>query len=129
MPRKPSSTPTEVELEILQVLWQRGPSTVKDVHQEVRRLRATRLTTTLKQMQVMTAKGILRRDDSRRPQVYCPRFAEERTLRQLVGGLLDRAFGGSAERLVMHALATKKASPDEIARIRKALDRFEEGGK
>jgi predicted transcriptional regulator len=122
-------SPTEAEIDILRILWQRGPSTVKEVHEEIRRLRSTRLTTTLKQMQMMTEKGLLRRDESRRPQRFSPQVPQDSTLRQLAAGLLERAFGGSAERLVMHALEAKKVSREELDRIRKLLDDFEEGKK
>jgi predicted transcriptional regulator len=126
--RKPSSPqPTEAEIDILRILWQRGPSSVKDVHEEIRRLRSTRLTTTLKQMQLMTGKGLLRRDESRRPQLFSPRAPQESTLRQLAADLLERAFGGSAERLVMHALEAGEISREELDRIRKLLDNLEEG--
>jgi BlaI family transcriptional regulator, penicillinase repressor len=121
--------PTDAEIDILRILWQLGPSTVKDVHEEIRLLRDTRLTTTLKQMQVMTEKGLLRREESRRPHLYTPQLTQDRTLRQLVGGLLEHAFGGSADRLVMHALEARKVTPEELARIRQVLDRLEEKPK
>ena len=119
--------PTEAEIAILRILWERGPSAVKDVHEQIRPLRSTRLTTTLKQMQLMTEKGLLKRDESRRPQLYSPRAPQESTLRQLTAGLLEHAFGGSAERLVMHALEARKVSHEELDRIRKLLDNLEEG--
>ena len=126
--RKPSlPQPTEAEIDILRILWRRGPSTVKDVHKDIHRLRSTRLTTTLKQMQLMTGKRLLKRDESRRPQLFSPQVPQESTLRQLAGDLLERAFGGSAERLVMHALEARKVSREELDRIRKLLDDLEEG--
>jgi predicted transcriptional regulator len=129
MQESSSPHPTEAEIDILRILWQRGPSTVKEVHEEIRRLRSTRLTTTLKQMQMMTVKGLLKRDESRRPQRFTPQFPQDSTLRQLAAGLLERAFGGSAERLVMHALEAKKVSREELDRIRKLLDNLDEGKK
>jgi predicted transcriptional regulator len=118
--------PTPAELEILTVLWERGPSTVRDVHESLG-ARGTGYTTVLKLLQIMSEKGLVSRDEARRAHVYAPRLPAAQTQRQLVRDLLDRAFGGSATKLVMHALAARKASPDEIARIRRMLDDLEEG--
>ena len=127
MPRNaPAPRPTDAELAILRVLWERGPSTVRQVHEVLTvRVGPTAYTTALKLMQIMTDKGLLRRDESRRTHVYEAVVPAEQTQRQLVGDLLDRAFGGSARKLVMHALSTKKASPEEIADIRRLLDDME----
>ncbi len=113
--------PTDAELAILRVLWERGPSTVRQVHDALNRARPTGYTTALKLLQIMTDKGLVRRDESDRTHVYQARLTEDETQRQLVTDLLDRAFGGSAMKLVMQALAAKKASPEEIAQIRKLL--------
>jgi predicted transcriptional regulator len=118
--------PTDAELEILRILWERGQSTVRDVHEAIDARRPTGYTTVLKQLQIMTEKGLVRRDVSERAHVYRARLAREETEKQLVGDLLDRAFGGSASRLVLHALASKPASPEEIAQIRKLLESSEE---
>jgi predicted transcriptional regulator len=116
--------PTEAELSILCVLWARGPSTVREVHEEIQRNRAssTGYTTVLKLLQIMTEKGLVTRDESARSHVYRARWSEDTTQRQLVTDLLDRAFGGSAARLVMQALAVSPASPDELKEIRRLLD-------
>lgn len=127
MPKRPRPTPAE--LEILRVLWQRGPSTVREVHDSLERARATGYTTVLKMLQIMTEKGIVTRDESERAHVYAARVPEADTQRQLVGDLLDRAFGGSALKLVLHALAARKTSPAEIARIRRLLDEMEGGDR
>ena len=119
--------PTPAELEILRVLWERGPSTVREVHESFGRERATGYTTVLKLLQIMTEKGLVTRDEAARAHVYAARLPESDTQRQLVGDLLDRAFGGSALKLVMHALSARKASPGEIARIRRMLDDMEGG--
>ena len=111
--------PTDAELAILRVLWARGPSTVREVAEEMGREGA--YTTVLKLLQIMTDKGLVRRDESARTHVYRAARTERATQRQLVRDLADRAFGGSASRLVMQALAVKKASPDELAEIRKWL--------
>jgi len=120
--------PTDAELAILRVLWEQGPSTVRRIQQVLDQLRPTGYTTVLKLLQIMTDKGLVRRDESERSHVYRARFGEEQTQRQLVGDLLDRAFAGSAGRLAMQALAAGKASPDERAEIRRLLDEWEEEG-
>ena len=108
--------PTDAELAILRVLWAQGPSTVREVAEEMRRESA--YTTVLKLLQIMTDKGLVRRDESARSHVYRAARTERATQRQLVRDLADRAFGGSAGRLAMQALAAKKASPRELAEIR-----------
>jgi len=115
--------PTEAELSILRVLWRRGPSTVRAVQGELGV--ETGYTTVLKFMQIMTDKGLVERDDRERTHVYTPALTEEQTQRQLVGDLVERAFGGSAQKLVMQALSTRKAAPSELAEIRKLLDEME----
>ena len=121
--------PTDAELAILRVLWKRGPSTVRQVHEELNRPHLTVYTTMLKLMQIMHDKGLVRRDESQRAHIYHPVFAEEETQQRLVGDLIERAFGGSATNLVMQALSTKEASPEEIAQIRQLLDDFEGGNE
>src|SRR5215218_8574339 len=124
-PRLPR--PTDAELAILRVLWERGPSTVRQVHESLSGGRAIGYTTVLKLMQIMADKGIVERDETDRTHVYTPRRSEEHTQRQLLQDLLDRAFGGSALKLVMQALSTRKASPEELAQIRQLLDDRERG--
>lgn len=114
--------PTDAELAILRVLWARGPSTVRQVHDVLSRVRPTAYTTALKLLQIMTEKGLVRRDESDRSHVYHARMTEDQTQRQLVRDLLDRAFGGSASKLVMQALAARRASPEELSEIRRLLD-------
>ena len=126
--RKPPR-PTDAELAILRVLWQRGPSTVRQVQTELNSSRRTGYTTALKLMQIMTDKGLVTRDETQRTHLYRARLAEDQTQRQLVSDLLERAFGGSARKLVMQALAASKASDAELARIRRLLDELEEGKK
>jgi BlaI family penicillinase repressor len=121
MARRASSTPTEAELEILQVLWEQGPGSVRQVNQTLNLTRTTGYTTTLKLMQIMLAKGLLRRDERQRPQVYAPAASKDRTQRQLVRDLLERVFEGSASQFVLQVLSTKKASPAELAEIRRLL--------
>ena len=119
--------PTDAELEILKVLWRRGPSTVRDVFDSLSESKQTGYTTVLKLMQIMAEKGLVRRDESERAHRYEAALAEEETQRQLVGDLLRRAFDGSAKRLVMQALSAERASADELEEIRRLLDRLERG--
>ena len=128
MRRKTETRPTDAELEILRVLWERGPSTVREVHESLGDSRGTGYTTVLKLLQIMTEKGIVRRDETERAHVYEARAPREETENVLVGDLLDRAFAGSASALVLRALSTKPASAQELAKIRKLLDDLE-GGK
>ena len=120
--------PTPAELEILRVLWQHGPRTVREVQEQLEQERPTGYTTVLKLLQIMTDKGLVRRDESARAHVYAATAPEETTQKQLVRDLVDRAFGGSASQLVLHALSTRKSSKQELSRIRELLDRLE-GGK
>lgn len=121
--------PTDAELGILRVLWRRGPSTVRQVHEDLERRSATGYTTVLKLMQIMTEKGLVERDESQRAHVYVARLPEEQTLGQLVGDLLDRAFEGSSSRLVMRALESRPATREELAEIRRLLDSMEGGDR
>jgi predicted transcriptional regulator len=124
---KPVPRPTDAELAILRVLWERGPSTVRQVHDVLSRERPAAYTTTLKLLQIMTEKGLVRRDESDRTHVYQARHTEEHTQRQLIRDLVDRAFGGSASKLVMQALAARRASPEELGEIRKVIENAREG--
>jgi BlaI family transcriptional regulator, penicillinase repressor len=121
--------PTDAELSILGVLWQRGPSTVRQVFEALNPAQATGYTTILKLMQIMVEKGLLRRDDTERSHVYEASLAEEETQRQLVGHLLERAFAGSTRKLVLQALSATKATREELAEIRQLLDKMEGGSK
>jgi BlaI family penicillinase repressor len=118
--------PTEAELEILRVLWERGPSTVRQVHEALANHRETGYTTTLKLMQIMSEKGLVTRDESARTHVYAARASQESTQRQLVNDLVDRAFGGSAAELVLRALSSHKTSDEELQEIRKLIDEARE---
>src|SRR5262245_824631 len=116
--------PTDAELAILRVLWRRGPSTVREVAEVMGRQDA--YTTVLKLMQIMTDKGLVKRDDSSRTHVYKATSSEDQTQKQLVTDLLDKVFAGSAAKLVLQALDAGKASPEELAEIRKLLDAHRE---
>jgi BlaI family penicillinase repressor len=114
--------PTDAELAILRVLWEHGACTVRQVHEALSRERPAAYTTALKMLQIMTEKGLVRRDVSDRTHVYQPRLSEEQTQRQLVRDLLDRAFGGSSSKLVMQALSARRATPEELTEIRRLLE-------
>ena len=111
MPKRTTPRPTDAELAILRVLWDRGACTVRQVQEQLACDRPTGYTTVLKLLQIMTTKGLVSRDESHRTHVYEPALPAQQTQRQLVGDLLDRAFGGSARKLVMQALAARPASP------------------
>ena len=119
--------PTDAELELLKVLWRRGPSTVREVFETIGETKQTGYTTVLKFMQIMSEKGLVRRDESERAHRYEAALAEEETQRQLIGDLMQRAFDGSARKLVLQALATERASAEELAEIRNLLDKMERG--
>jgi predicted transcriptional regulator len=113
--------PTRNELAILRVLWARGRSTVREVHEALAAGKPTGYTTTLKLMQIMAEKGLVARDESARTHVYTARFTEDHTQRQLVSDLVERAFGGSAAALVLHALSEHPTSKEELAAIQKLI--------
>ena len=122
MNRSSARRPTDAELAILRILWERGPSTVRQVHEILGQERTAAYTTALKLLQIMTEKGLVERDERDRTHIYRARLSEETTQRQLVRDLVDRAFGGSSTKLVMQALASKRASAEELRDIRLAID-------
>jgi BlaI family transcriptional regulator, penicillinase repressor len=119
--------PTDAELAILRVLWTRGASTVRQVHESLSRERPAAYTTALKMLQIMTEKGLVRRDESDRTHIYQSRLTEEQTQRQLVRDLLDRAFGGSSSKLVLQALSAKRATAEELGEIRRLIESARDG--
>ena len=118
--------PTDAELAILRVLWERGASTVRQVHEVLAGTRETGYTTTLKLMQIMADKGLVKRNETARSHVYSASIGEEQTQRQLVQDLVDRAFGGSAAQLVLRALSAEGATDAELKEIRKLIDDYRE---
>jgi len=121
--------PTKGELAILRVLWSQGPSSVRDIQNILNESRPTGYTTVLKLVQIMMEKGLVERDETVRPQIYRARYSQERTQKQLLRDLVQRAFGGSVKALVLQALATKKSSPEDLEALEKLIDRIEGGGK
>jgi len=123
--RQTPQKPTASELEILRVLWLRGPSTVREVHDALSEKKSLGYTTVLKLLQIMTAKGTVRRNETQRAHVYEACLPADQTKRQIAGDMLQRVFEGSASQLMMHALAGRKASAEEITELRRLLDEYE----
>lgn len=119
--------PTEAELAILRVLWDKGPSTVRQVNDVLSESRDTGYTTTLKLMQIMAEKGLVTRDEENRTHIYTARWSQDQTQRQLVSDLVDRAFGGSAAALVLQALSAHPASARELSEIQRLIDDYKQG--
>jgi predicted transcriptional regulator len=125
-PKQPDPPrPTDAELEILAVVWSRGPSTVRDIHETIAKRKPTQYTTVLKLLQIMTGKGLVQRDEKQRAHVYQATRPREWTQRQLAGDLLQRAFNGSAKGLILGALSARKASKQDLAEIRDLLDKYD----
>ena len=125
--RQTPQKPTASELEILHVLWARGPSTVREVHEALSEKKELGYTTVLKLLQIMTTKQLVQRNETQRAHVYEACLPAEQTKRQIAGDMLQRVFEGSASQLMLHALAGKKASPEEISELRRLLDEYERG--
>jgi predicted transcriptional regulator len=128
-PPKTIPRPTDAELEILTVLWSRGPTTVREVHETISARKPTQYTTVLKTLQIMAEKGLVRRDEKQRAHIYEAARPREWTQQQLAGDLLQRAFNGSARSLMVGALSARKASKAELAELRRLLDEYEEGAR
>jgi BlaI family transcriptional regulator, penicillinase repressor len=128
VPRPPSPQLTEVEVQILGVLWALGPCTVRQVHQELSGLKDTNYSTTVKMLSVMLDKGLVKRDDSARPMVYRAAMSRERAQKNMLGDLIRRLYGGSTMSLVMQALSSRQTSPEELNRLRQFLDEQQRGG-
>ena len=125
MAHEPLQKPTASELEILRVLWTRGPSTVREVHDSLREQKALGYTTVLKLLQIMTAKGTVRRNEAQRAHVYEACLPATETKRQLAGDVLQRVFEGSASELMIHALEGRRTSKKELDELRRLLDEYE----
>jgi BlaI family penicillinase repressor len=128
-PDEPPARPTATELDILRILWDRGPSTVRDVHEALSAARPIGYTGVLKFLQIMAAKGSVIRNEDQRAHVYQAAEPPETTKRRVAGDLMRRVFAGSASELVLHALQDRPASPDDIAEIRRMLDAYEAKGR
>src|SRR6266566_4660458 len=119
--------PTDAELEILTVLWSRGPATVREIHETIVSRKPPQYTTVLKMMQIMAEKGLVRRNEKQRAHIYEAARPREWTQRQLASDLLQRAFNGSARSLMVGALSARKASKEDLSEMRRLLDEYEKG--
>lgn len=124
MPRPVSSRPTDVELHILRILWELGPSTVREIHNRLSESKDTGYSTTVKMLSVMLEKELVRRDDSVRPQVYRAASSQQSTQKRMLSEMIHKVYDGSAKSLVMHALSSTKTSPQELEEIRQLLDQL-----
>ena len=129
MPRPPASQPTDAELQILQVLWDHGPSTVRSIHDRLSESRDTAYATTVKMLVIMFDKGLVVRDDSVRPQIYRAATSRKRTQKRMLKEFIQKVYDGSAASVVLQALSSKKASKEDMARIRELLDELEEDAR
>jgi BlaI family transcriptional regulator, penicillinase repressor len=125
MARKQGTQPTEGELAILKVLWKKGACTVREVYEFLGAGRGTGYTTTLKQLQIMAEKGLVKRNEKQRSHIYEANLSEGKALRHLTYDLLQRFFDGSTQKMVLHALAAKRTPPEELARIRNLIENFD----
>lgn len=121
----PPARPTATELDILRILWERGPSTVREVHAALSAERPIGYTGVLKFLQIMTVKGSVVRNEQQRAHIYRASEPPEATKRKVAGDLMRKVFAGSASQLVLHALQDQRATPDDIAEIRRMLDAYE----
>ena len=126
MARPPASQPTDVELQILQVLWEHGPSTVRSVHDFLSVTREVNYATTVKMLAIMFEKGLVTRDESVRPQIYSAASTRTRTQKQMLNEFIQKVYEGSAASVALQALSSKKASKEDMAKIRELLDELEE---
>ena len=116
--------PTEVELQILRILWELGPSPVRDVHKRLEEEKGTNYSTTVKMLSVMLDKGLVKRDEQAQPHVYRAVLTRDRAGQRMLNDLIDKVYNGSAATLVLQALASRKASPEELNEVRKLLDQM-----
>lgn len=126
MPRPGSSQPTAVELQILRILWELGPSPVRDIHRRLEADKGTSYSTTVKMLAVMLDKGLVVRDEEAQPHVYRAALTRQRAGKRILGELIEKLYDGSAASLVLQALSSAKATPEECDAIRKMLDRLED---
>jgi BlaI family penicillinase repressor len=125
MPRPSSAQPTEVELQILRILWELGPSPVRDIHQRLNEAKGTNYSTTVKMLSVMLQKGLVKRDEDAQPHVYRPTLTREKAGKRLVNELIEKVYEGSAMSLVLQALTSGTATREELTEVRRLLDEME----
>jgi BlaI family transcriptional regulator, penicillinase repressor len=125
MPRRSSPQPTEVEMQILRILWSLGPSPVREIHRRLEEAKGTSYSTTVKMLAVMLEKGLVKRDEDAQPHIYKAALTREGAGKRLVRDLIDKVYNGSAHSLVLQALSTGQATPEERNEIRRLLDKME----
>ena len=125
MPRSASAHPTEVELQILRILWDLGPSPVRDIHARLEADKGTNYSTTVKMLAVMLHKGLVKRDEHARPHVYRAALTRTKAGKRMLSDLIENVYDGSASSLVLHALSSRKATHEELAEVRRLLDQME----
>jgi predicted transcriptional regulator len=125
MARKRNTGPTEKEMQILSILWKQGAGTVREVNSKINQNENTGYTTTLKLMQIMYEKGLLKRDESSKTHIYTPANTENSVQKEIIGSLLNRVFAGSTEKLIMSALSAKKVSREELKKIKNFISQKE----
>ena len=125
MPRSPSSQPTEVEIQILRILWELGPSPVREIHKRLNAAKGTNYSTTVKMLSVMLQKGLVKRDEDAQPHVYRPAASRAKTGKKMLDDLIERVYEGSAMSLVLQVLSSTRASKEELNEMRRMLDQME----
>jgi predicted transcriptional regulator len=125
MPRPVSAQPTEVEMQILRILWELGPSPVRDIHKRLEAAKGTNYSTTVKMLAVMLHKGLIKRDENAQPHVYRPVLSRIKTGKRMLEDLIAKVYEGSAMSLVLQALSSGKATKEELAEVRRVLDQME----
>ena len=126
MPRPASAQPTEVEMQILRILWELGPSPVRDIHRRLEAAKGTNYSTTVKMLAVMLQKGLLKRDEDAQPHVYRPALTRAKTGKRMLDDLIEKVYDGSAMSLVLQALSSRKATKAELDEVRQILDEMED---
>ena len=125
MPRPASAQPTEVEIQILRILWDLGPSPVREIHKRLEAVRGTNYSTTVKMLAVMLQKGLVKRDEKAQPHVYRPALTRARTGKRMLDDLIEKVYDGSKMSLVLQALSSGKATKEELEEVRRMLDQME----
>ena len=125
MPRPTSAQPTEVEMQILRILWELGPSPVREIHRRLEAAKGTNYSTTVKMLSVMLQKGLVKRDENAQPHVYRPAITQAKTGKRMLDDLIEKVYDGSAMSLVLQALSSGKATKEELAEVRRVLDQME----
>jgi BlaI family transcriptional regulator, penicillinase repressor len=125
MPRPTSAQPTEVEMQILRILWELGPSPVREIHKRLEAAKGTNYSTTVKMLAVMLQKGLVKRDEDAQPHVYRPALSRAKTGKRILDDLIEKVYEGSSTALVLQALSSGTATKEELSEVRRILDQME----